>query len=323
MPLISVIIPVYNGKKTINKTIESILNQTISDWELIIINDGSQDGTLEVVSNIRDSRLKIFSYPNSGQAISRNRGISHAVGEFITFSDADDLWTPDKLEAQLKALQVNPQAAVAYSWTDYIDEFGQFLRSGTRLNATGDVYKKLLVRNFLENGSNPLIRKQALTEVGGFDGSLTPAEDWDMYLRLASRYHFAAVPSPQILYRVSASSSSSNVYKMEAASLQVIERAFNQAPESLQNLKKYSLSTLYIYLTFKVLENPSGRQNALTAARYLRLAVKNDRSVMKRQQTMLKALFKIAVLLLVPMKQSQALVNQAKNLFKNFNQLGK
>ncbi|HEY9297275.1 MAG TPA: glycosyltransferase, partial [Phormidium sp.] len=148
MPLISVIIPVYNGKKTINKTIESILNQTISDWELIIINDGSQDGTLEVVSNIRDSRLKIFSYPNSGQAISRNRGISHAVGEFITFSDADDLWTPDKLEAQLKALQVNPQAAVAYSWTDYIDEFGQFLRSGTRLNATGDVYKKLLVRNF-------------------------------------------------------------------------------------------------------------------------------------------------------------------------------
>ncbi|MFB2882319.1 glycosyltransferase [Floridanema aerugineum] len=323
MPTISVIIPVYNGEKTIQQTIESVINQTFTDFEIIIINDGSKDSTLDIISTIQDPRIKVFSYANAGLSASRNRGLSLASGEFISFLDADDCWTPDKLQAQLEALQANPEAAVAYSWTDYIDEYGQVLRSGTRISVSGNVYEKLLVRNFLENGSNALIRRQALTEVGNFDESLTAAEDWDMYVRLASRYHFVVVRSPQILYRVSTSSMSTNVAKQEAASLQVIERAFNQAPESLQHLKKYALSTLYIYLTFKVLENPSGRQNALTAARYLRLAVKSDRSVLKRQQTMLKALFKILVVLLMPMKQSQALVNQAKNLFKNFNQLGK
>jgi glycosyltransferase involved in cell wall biosynthesis len=120
MPLISVIIPVYNGEKTIKETIEAVLNQTFSDFELIVINDGSQDSTLDIVSSIQEARIKVFSYPNAGQAISRNRGLSHACGEFIAFLDADDLWTPDKLEAQLKALQANPQAGVAYSWTAWI-----------------------------------------------------------------------------------------------------------------------------------------------------------------------------------------------------------
>jgi glycosyltransferase involved in cell wall biosynthesis len=323
MPLISVIIPVYNGQKTIKETIEAVLNQTFFDFELIVINDGSQDSTLDIVSSIQEARIKVFSYPNAGQAISRNRGLSHACGEFIAFLDADDLWTPDKLEAQLKALQANPQAGVAYSWTAYIDESGQFLRSGNRIAVSGDVYGKLLVRNFLENGSNPLIRKQALDAVGGFDQALCPAEDWDVGLRLASRYHFVAVPAAQILYRVSATSMSSNVLRMEAASLQVIERAFNQAPESLQHLKKYSLSTLYMYLTFKTLEAPSGRQNGLAAARYLWNAIKNEPSLVQRRQTLLKALFKITAVLLLPHQQSQALVTTAENLFEKYSKVAK
>src|SRR4028118_1589922 len=160
MPLISVIIPVYNGEKTIRETIESILNQTFTDFELIVINDGSQDATLEIVECIQDSRLKVFSYPNAGQAASRNQGISHACGRYISFIDADDLWAPDKLEAQLKALQANPQAAVAYSWTKCIDELGQFSRRGSHISATGNVYGKLLLIDFIENGSNPLIRAE-------------------------------------------------------------------------------------------------------------------------------------------------------------------
>jgi hypothetical protein len=88
----------------------------------------------------------------------------------------------------------------------------------------------------------------------GFDGSIDTAADWDMWLRLAARYHFVAVPSPQILYRVSASSMTAHVWRQEAACLQVIERAFTQAPESLQHLKKWSTSNLYKYLTFKRLK---------------------------------------------------------------------
>ena len=149
MAVISVIIPVYNGEKTIRETVNSVLKQTFTDFELIIINDGSNDRTLEIVSSIEDSRIKIFSYPNAGLAASRNRGITHAASEFIAFLDADDLWTPDKLEAQLQALQKDTQVAVAYSWSDCIDESGQFIRKASYSTATNNLYAKLLLTNFL------------------------------------------------------------------------------------------------------------------------------------------------------------------------------
>ncbi len=312
MPLISVVIPVYNGEKTIKETIESVLNQTFKDFELIVINDGSKDATQEIVEGIQDSRIKLFSYPNAGQAASRNRGFSHAVGEFIAFLDADDLWTPDKLEAQLKALQESPQAAVAYSWTNYINESSQFLRQGSYVSATGDVFKNLLVVNFLENGSNPLIRANALAEVGDFDGSVTPAEDWDMWLRLAIRYPFVAVPSAQILYRVSASSSSANVFRLEAGCLPAIERAFSQAP-SLGYLKPTCLANIYKYLTFKALEGLPGRRTAIVAVKFLWNAVRNDPSLLRRR-IIWKVLLKIAIAIFLPPKAAQELLTKMKGL---------
>ena len=125
--MISIIIPVYNAEKTIESTINSVLNQTFIDFELIVINDGSTDSTLEIVHKITDPRLKIFSYANANQAASRNRGIAKATGEYIAFLDADDLWTPDKLESQINLLKNNSTAAVVYSWTNCINEFNQFL----------------------------------------------------------------------------------------------------------------------------------------------------------------------------------------------------
>ena len=321
MPAISVIIPVYNGEKTIRETIESVLKQTFRDFELIIINDGSQDTTLEIIERIKDQRIKIFSYPNAGTNSSRNRGIDQAAGEYISLMDADDLWTPDKLEAQLKALQANLQAAVAYSWTDYIDESSQFLRPGAHLSFTGDVYKQLLLSNFLENGSNPLIRKQAIAQVGGFDESLTHGEDWDMWLRLATHYHFVAVPSPQILYRVYPHSSSFNVSKLEAGCLQVINRAFTQAPESLQPLKRYSLANLYKYLTSKALEGDPERPKSLAATRFLWQAVINDPSLL-RTRVFLKVLFKIAAITLLPPPLAQLVITKFKTLFNTTTLLG-
>lgn len=298
MPLISVVIPVYNGEKTIRETLESLLNQTFTDFEALVINDGSQDATLDVVASFKDSRIKVFSYPNSGPSASRNRGIALASGEYISFLDADDLWTSDKLEAQLQALQAYPEAALAYSWTDFINESNQFLRRGSYINVTGDVYKHLLLTDFLENGSNPLVRKQALVEVGEFDESLTHGEDWDMWLRLAARYHFVAVPSAQILYRVYASSSSANVPKMETGSLSVLNRAFSHAP-SLEYLKPVCLANLYKYLTFKILQGLPVRPKSLIAARYLWTAVKNDPSLLQKP-AIRPALFKIAIAVFLP-----------------------
>lgn len=321
MPLVSVIIPAYNCEKTIRETIESVLNQTVSDFELIVINDGSPDSTLEVASGIKDSRIKIFSYPNAGVSASRNRGISHARGEFIAFLDADDLWMPNKLEAQLKALQDNPQAQVAYSWMDCIDELGQFLRRGSYITENGNIYAKLLLMPFVETGSNPLIRAEALASVGGFDESLSYGEDWDLYLRLAARFHFVAVPYPHILYRVSANSASANVVGLEAGSLQVIERAFHQAPIPLPNrLRQYSLSNLYKYLTYKTLQGVASQQRGLTSARFLWHALRNDPSLL-RSRVLIKVLFIITAMVLLMPQQAQALLNDRFRVLSNIDAL--
>jgi glycosyltransferase involved in cell wall biosynthesis len=269
MPLVSVVIPAYNAENTIQETIHSVLNQTFKDWELIIIDDGSQDSTVKIIKEMKSSRIRIFSYDNGGLALSRNRGVHHAQGEYISFLDADDLWTSDKLEAQLQALQENPEAAVAYSWTDYIDQSSQFLHSGRHITINGNVYQHLLVNNFLENGSNPLIRKQALNQVGGFDSSINSVADWDMWLRLAARYQFVAVPLPQILYRVSARSMSAQIKNQERECLKFIEKAFKSAPESLQHLKRKTLAELYKYLMWKIFQQQPHHKQGLILIKYL------------------------------------------------------
>lgn len=311
MPTISVIIPVYNGEKTIKETIESVLNQNFNDFELIIINDGSNDATLEIVQTIKDHRIKVFSYQNSGLSASRNRGLTKAEGDFVSFIDADDLWTPNKLELQLKALQDNPQAAVAYSWSDWIDQSGQFLRAGGHITVNGNAYEKLLIRDFIESGSNPLIRKQALDEVGYFDQSVTPPEDWDMWLRLAAKYEFITVEESQILYRISPNSASFNIEKMEEGSLKVIQRVFAQSPE-LAHLKRATLASRYNYLTFKALGGHLNRKNGLTAARLLLQAVKYDLSLLGRTKIMMIVLAKIAAAILLPPQLTLKLLNTLK-----------
>ncbi|MDZ8052000.1 MAG: glycosyltransferase [Aulosira sp. ZfuVER01] len=312
MPLISVIIPVFNGEQTILSTIKSVLSQTFSDIEVIVINDGSKDATLDLIESISDLRLRIFSYSNAGQAVSRNRGLALASGEYIAFIDADDLWTADKLESQLKALQDNPQSSVAYSWTNYIDEQDNFLVSGTHIIENGNVYEKLLISNFIENGSNPLIRRKALVEVGGFEPSMTPAEDWDLWLRLAARYSFVGVQSPQILYRVSATSASANLFKMEAACLQVINCACAQISESVNILKAQSLANLYKYLTCKALQEPLNRHKGLAAAKFLAKFFVNDFYRLQRLNFTFKLLFKVCVILILPPNMSTALLSSIK-----------
>ena len=321
MPLVSVVIPVFNGEKTIQETIESVLNQTITDFELLVINDGSQDRTVEIAECISDSRIQVFSYPNAGQSTSRNRGIELAKGDYISFIDADDLWTPDKLEAQLKALQANPKAGVAYSWTDWIDESSQLLGKGSYNTEQGEVFTKLLLNDFVANGSNVLIRRDALTEVGDFDPSVTPAEDWDLWLRLAARYEFVAVRSPQILYRISPNSASFNVWKMEASSLQVIDKAFAVAPESLQYLKPQCLGNRYKYLTFKAIEGYPERSKGIAAIRFLWNAIKNDPSLL-RAKVIWKVLFRVAAITLLTPKLAHAVINKFKTLSNTTTLLG-
>ncbi|MBE9228369.1 glycosyltransferase [Phormidium sp. LEGE 05292] len=314
MPIISVVIPVYNGEKTIKETIDSVLNQSFSYLELIIINDGSTDKTLEIVSGIKDERVKVYSYRNTGLAASRNRGISLAKGEYISFIDADDLWTPDKLESQLQALQENPEAAVAYSWTNCIDETGKFLGKGSYLSFSGDVSAKLLLTNFIDNGSNVLIRIDALKKVGNFDESRKSCEDWDMWLRLASDYSFVAVSKPQVLYRMSATSMSVNFLRMEAESMEVIERACDRNPIDFAPLKQLSKGNIYKYLLFRSLKSTSKQRNDLISIKFLSQALRYDPSLLKTK-VIWKAFLKIITTFLLPIEMSKTMVTRFKTLY--------
>ncbi|MBF2064906.1 MAG: glycosyltransferase [Calothrix sp. C42_A2020_038] len=313
IPIVSVIIPTYNSEKTIKKTIQSVLNQTFCNFEIIIINDASTDSTLDIISKINDFRIKLFTYSKAGANISRNRGLSHAIGKFISFLDADDIWTCHKLQSQVKALQDNPEAAVCYSWTDYIDENDKFVVTGTHITANGNVYDKLLLTNFLENGSNPLIRKEALIELGGFDESLNAGQDWDMWLRLAAKYNFIAVPKVQILYRISSNSLSSNLARQEKACLQVLEKAYQLKSSVNKNNFSISLANLYKYLTCKALQKPYNRQKALAAVRFLFNYIRNEPQKSQRLNFIVKLSLKIAVILLLPMSLSTLMLDNGQD----------
>jgi hypothetical protein len=316
MPLISVIIPVHNGERTISATLDSVLQQTFPDFELIIINDASTDKTLEIISEYADPRLSIFSRSYQSAAVSRNQGLNQVRGEYIAFLDADDLWTPDKLESQLQALKDHPEAAVAYSWTDYIDEVGNKLYPGSYLTLNGRVYPQLLVRNFLESGSNPLIKHQALIDVGGFDESLQGGQDWDLYLRLAALYSFVAVPQVQIYYRVSRDSISSNLSRQEQQILQVMERHFSQASPELQSLKVYSLTNLYKYLACRALALPPSSQNGLKALQFTGKYAGYESHKLSQFPLILILVLKSLVRLLFPWLE-KPLFNLGKNLISN------
>lgn len=297
---ISVIIPVYNGENTIKQTIESVLNQSLNNFELIIINADSTDKTLSIISEIKDERIKVFSFNKANVAVNRNRGFKHATGDYITFLDADDLWTDDKLAAQYAALQSNPQAGVAYSWTNCIDENGKFLRKTSHVNWSGDVYSKFLLDDFIGNGSNVMVSKEHLIKVGNFDESLTNAHDTDMWLKLSAITDFICVPKVQVLYRILPNSMSSNVLGLEKSNLEVIQRAFNrEKAKSLQHLKPIAIANLYKYLCYKVFKAPAEKQQSAVAVRFLFTAIKTDKTLLFKP-IIFKATFKLIAMVILP-----------------------
>jgi glycosyltransferase involved in cell wall biosynthesis len=253
-PLVSVVVPACNVEATISETIESIRNQTWRDFELIVIDDGSTDGTVRCLQTVHDRRLRVLSYPNGGLATARNRGIAASRGEFVTFIDGDDLWTPDKLERQVEVLRRQPEAALAYSWTVFIDRHGEFLFAKEPMYFEGDAYAELRRGFFVASGSNVLVRKRCIDAAGNFDAALPAAHDWDFCLRIAERWPIAVVPRYQILYRIWEGAMSANAERCEQACLTICDRAFIRTPnvstrqrnESLSNVKQY---VAFLYLT--------------------------------------------------------------------------
>jgi GT2 family glycosyltransferase len=283
MARVSVVVPAYNAEATILATIRSVLAQTLPDFELIVIDDGSTDGTVERLAGLADPRLRVHSYDNGGLPTARNRGIALASGEFVAFLDADDEWTPDKLEDQMAALERRGDAGVAYSWTRFVDEDGRDLYAQRPVFFEGDVYRALLVSNFTCSGSNILVRRRALEATGGFESSLKVSADWEYCVRLAARWGFVLVPRHQILYRQSLRSMSASMSLSpdvwEQQGLRTIERVFESVPAALQPLKRRRLANFHLHVAHRCLTTAGGTAAAKRAGRSLRDALRHDPSL--------------------------------------------
>jgi len=207
MKRVSAIIPTYNCAAYLGEALDSILAQTYPDVEIIVVDDGSTDNTRQVLEPY-GGRIVYLYQENQGESVARNRGIEAAGGEFIAFLDADDLWLPTKLERLVAAMDLYPEAVLAYSYAYAVDASGQRMRfRGSDLLCQGEaglhqVFPRLVTENMIANPGTALIRRRFLTGMTAFDPAIRWGEDWDLWLRLSLKGPFAFVAEPLACYRM-------------------------------------------------------------------------------------------------------------------------
>ena len=219
----SVIVAMYNGEATVEKTLISLLAQSYENFEIIIVDDGSTDSSKDVVDKYIDNpRVRYVFKENGGVAAARNVGIEHAVGDIVGFCDQDDLWKPNKLEMQMKMFEQHPDVGVVYSWIE-VDRNGDF--SISKPCFEGDCFEALLMQNFISCCTG-MARRNLLLQIGGFDESreLHGVDDRHVWLRLARITRFGVVNEPLATYVIHGANYSLNEAKMLTADLICISK---------------------------------------------------------------------------------------------------
>jgi len=205
-PIVSVIMPTYNRADYLKNSVQSVLDQTFSDFEIILMNNYSTDDTLDVISAFNDDRIKVINFKNDGIiARSRNQGIRQSKGKYIAFLDDDDLWCPEKLELQIKYLESHPEFDLVYSNALIIDEYGnrKDLLMDSKQAKTGHVFLYLLYENFVPI-LTVLMRREIFETNGPLneDPCIKGAEDYEYWLRASLKFNFGYIDQSLALYRV-------------------------------------------------------------------------------------------------------------------------
>ncbi|MBX6377399.1 MAG: glycosyltransferase [Clostridia bacterium] len=202
VPRVSVVIPVYNHEEFVAEAVGSALNQTYRDLEVIVVDDGSTDGTPAKVAAFAD-RIRSFRKANGGTASALNLGIREARGELIAWLSSDDVFLPEKIDLQVRYLDAHPHVGLCYTDFYVIDARGAVTGEVrcTSLPNREAWTRALLSQGCLINGSTTLIRRNLLAEVGGFDESLPQAHDLDLWIRLSLRTEFGHIPQSLVKYR--------------------------------------------------------------------------------------------------------------------------
>ena len=242
------------------EALDSVLQQTFTDFEVIIVDDGSTDNILDWATTISDPRVRLVSQQNRGLAGARNTGIHEGQGTYLAFLDADDCWHPTKLAKQLSILQTSPAVGVVYTWMQLIDAEGSLTGRTVKNCVEGSIWSELILLNCVGSGSTPMVRRSCFEQVGLFDENLgSYMEDRDMWLRIAPHYEFAVVKELLVDYRQHAASASKNWKAMARSAKLILDKSFDSAPvgitqEEVRLLRKRSHSIINLSLAWKPLQ---------------------------------------------------------------------
>lgn len=247
--LITVIIPTYNSAQYLNAAVESVLQQTFKDLEILIIDDGSKDNTSELVKSFGD-KVRYIYQENAGVSIARNNGIKESKGKYVAFLDADDTWLPTKLEKQVNALKDNPDYKFCFSDFVGVNQNLQPIEM-KRARLLNSAIKDLLLRgNVVGSICTVLCERELFDKVGGFDPKLSQCADWDMWIRLATLTDFLFVDEQLVTYRQHDSNMSRNAILLEQDSLCVLEKGFamDSVPKEIKNKRRVAFARNYMVL---------------------------------------------------------------------------
>jgi glycosyltransferase involved in cell wall biosynthesis len=272
MATISVIIPAYNQGHYLGEAIQSVIDQTYPDFELVVVDDGSTDKTAQVACSFSDPRIRYIHQENRGLSAARNTGILRSSGEYLTFLDSDDLFVADKLETLLNAMQRDPELGFVAGQAVLIDEnalpLGKVFDTPLPENPA-----HLLLWNPLHVCS-VMMRRDWQKKVGLFDESLHAYEDWDMWLRLArAGCRMGWVPHPVSLYRFHTRQMTRDKERMTTATFAVLEKVYNDPdlPEEWLALKDRAYSSAYMRAAIQAFRMGDTQEGAEALAEAVRL----------------------------------------------------
>jgi len=224
MPTVSVIIHTYNNEKFIAETVESVLSQTYKDYEIIVVDDGSVDGTREALMPYMQ-KIRYHYKENGGIASAKNAGINLSQSELVAFLDHDDLWVPDKLQLQMECFKENPLLGLVYAkYTSFRD--GKELRTKPEKGYSGWIFKELLAKSFIQT-STVVVKKKCLNAVGPYDESFSLGDEYDMFLRISKKFQCGFVNKGLTRYRVHDTNASNNDFLFDNENLGVYKKIYN------------------------------------------------------------------------------------------------
>lgn len=275
MVKVSVVIPAYNVQDYIADTLNSVLSQTLTDYEIIVVDDSSSDNTIAVVNTFDDSRIRVVKGPGKGVSWARNLGVNLAQGMYIAFLDADDMWYPTKLEAHIKHLESKPGLGLSFSSSELINEDGSptgLYQIPSKFTSLTPEY--LLCRCPVGNGSSPVLRKDVAAVVS-FDTTLAHCEDLDCWVRIME-YGWGVEGIKEVLtkYRVRRNSASSNLDRQVKSMQEVLLKHPN-----LASYHRLALAYQLRFVSRRAIKDGEGK----LAIRYINQALMLDSSIIWRE----------------------------------------